>query len=369
MSTLEDLGAFIEGKLTRNQCALIAGDHSSVSRRLIKAICGQLAQLDLEERVMERCTSTALLSYLVTKLDLIDMGIMVTCAGVETETCAVKVFSKQGVLLETFEFDASDIKGDFSGDKILPEAGISKWLNVYKAHLEVQAPLDPAVHINRGLPIVMTTMRGAGSQLLSPVLRKLGFSGVMFVPEEERDDGQFVSADPRNPVALAEGMRYLRGSRAGMLLAIDPAGERLTVTVREDSGEYRLLSDSEVSLLLADYLCACRSENGILSKASVLITPEDSRLGAIARQYGIKHQVVAGDFTLIGAQLLKNNRGFFKHPLLLATDGQDGYLVGQYVNYRDALAAAVVMCEMYCFYESTDGVGMLEHLDELTSQS
>jgi len=365
MSALEDLGAFLEHKLTRNQCALIAGDNSSVSRRLIKAICGQLAQLDLEARVMERSTSTALLSYLVTKLDLFAMGIMVTCADVEIETYAVKVFSKQGVLLETFEFDVSDIKGDFSGGKILPEAEISKWLNVYQAHLEVQAPLDPAVHIDRGLPIVMTTMHGAGSQLLSPVLRKLSFSGIMFVPEEEHDDGQFVSADPRNPAVLSEGMRYLRGSRAGMLLAIDPAGERLTVTVRQDSGEYRLLSDSEVSLLLADYLCACRSENGILSKASVLITPEDSWLAAIARQYGIKHQVVAGDFTLIGAQLLKNNRGLFKYPLLMATDGQDGYLVGQYVNYRDALAAAVVMCELYCYYESTDGVGMMERLEEL----
>lgn len=365
MSILENLGTFLENKLSRGQCVLIAGDHSPASRCLIKAICGQLAQFDLEERMIERSTSTALLSYLVTKLDLIDMGVMVTCADVETETCAVKIFSKQGVLLETFEVDASDIKGDFSGGKILPEAEISKWLNVYQAHLEVQAPLDPAVHINRGLPIVMTTMHGAGSHLLSPVLRKLGFGGMLFVPEEERDDGKFASADPHNLSALSEGMRYLRGGRAGMLLAIDPAGERLTVTVREDSGEYRLLSDSEVSLLLADYLCACRSENGILSKASVLITPEDSRLGAIARKYGIKQQVVAGDFTLIGAQLLKNNRGFFKHPLLLATDEQDGYLVGQYVNYRDALATAVVMCEMYCFYESTDGVGMMDRLGEL----
>ena len=50
----------------------------------------------------------------------------------------------------------------------------------------------------------------------------------------------------------------------------------------------------------------------------------------------------------------------------MATDGQDSYLVGQYVNYLDALSAAVVMCELYCYYESTPGVGMMEHLKKLT---
>ncbi|WP_183417331.1 hypothetical protein [Lacticaseibacillus paracasei] len=77
MSILENLGTFLENKLSRGQCVLIAGDHSPASRCLIKAICGQLAQFDLEERMIERSTSTALLSYLVTKLDLIDMGVMV----------------------------------------------------------------------------------------------------------------------------------------------------------------------------------------------------------------------------------------------------------------------------------------------------
>lgn len=364
MSTLENLGEFLEKELKRGQCILISSDHHVASQKLIKDICAQLAQSSLDECVVDQSTSTALLSYLVMKLDAIDIGIMVTCADVENEICAVKVISKQDTLLTTFEIDASDLKGEFSGGKLLPKSELSTWVNVYLAHVGVQAPLDPEVRINRGLPIVITTMHGVGSELLKPVLSKLGFKNVMFVPGEEVADGKFELSDPRDPAALSEGMRYLRGSRAGIMLAIDPAGERMTVTVREGSGEYRLLNSEEVTLLIADYLCFCRSENGILSKSSALITPQDDSADSLARKYGIKHQVVDGDFESIGAQLLKNQRGFFKHSLLMAADGQDRYLVGQYVICPDALSAAVVMCELYCYYESRPGVGM-EHLNGL----
>lgn len=367
MSTLEDLGAFLEKKLKRGQSVLISSDRHIASRKLIKDICALLAQLNIDERVVDHSTTTALLSYLVMKLDAIDIGIMVTCADIENETCVVKVISKQGALLTTFEIDTSNVKGEFSGGRLLPKSELSKLVNVYLAHVGVQAPLDPAIRINRALPIVITTMHGASGKLLKPLLSKLGFKKVIFVPGEELGDGKFESSDPRDAAALSEGMRYLRGSRAGIMLAIDPAGERMTVTVREDTGEYRLLSSEEVTLLMADYLCFCRSENGILPKASALITPQDESAVSIARKYGIKHQVVNSNFESIGAQLLKNQRGFFKHPLLMATDGRDSYLVGQYVNYPDALAAAVVMCELYCYYESTPGVGMMERLSELKS--
>jgi phosphoglucomutase len=367
MSTLEDLGTFLQQNVKQNECTLISSDRHADSLKLIKDICVELAQSNIDEQVMERCATTALLSYLVMNLDSVDVGIMVTCTDVANETCDIKVISKQGILLRTFEINVSEVNDDFSRGKLLPKSEISKWMNVYLAHVGVQAPLDPMIRINRALPIVMTTMHGASGELLQPVLRKLSFKKVMFVPEEENADGRFGSSDPRNTTALSDGMRYLRGSRAGMMLAIDPAGERMTVTLRESSGEYRLLSSAEVSLLLADYQCFCRSENGILPKSSVLITPQDDGAEKLARKYGIKHQVVDGGFTSIGTQLLKNQRGFFKHPLLMATDGRDDYLIGQYVNYPDALSAAVVMCELYCYYESTPGVGMMEHLHKLMS--
>lgn len=365
MSTLENLGAFLEKELKRDQCVLISGDHHVASRKLIKDICARLAQSNNADCVIDESTTTALLSYLVMKLEAIDIGIMVSCTDVENEICAVKVISKQGALLATLEVDASAVKGEFSGRKLLPKSELSKWVNVYLTHVGVQAPLDPAIRINRALPIVITTMHGAGGELLKPVLNKMGFKKVMFVPGEELADGKFGSSDPRDATALSEGMRYLRGSRAGIMLAINPAGERMMVTVRESSGEYRLLSSEEVTLLMADYLCFCRSENGTLSKASALITPQDESADSLTRKYGIKHQDVDGDFESIGVQLLKNQRGFFKHPLLMATDGQDSYLVGQYVNYPDALSATVVMCELYCYYESTPGVGVMEWLSEL----
>lgn len=369
MSTLENLGTFLEEELKLGQCVLISSDHHVASRKLIKGICAQLAQSSIDEQVIEQSTSTALLSYLVMKLDSVDVGIMVTCTDVEKKICVIKVISKQGTLLTTYEINASEVSGEFSGGKLLPQSELSQWMNVYLAHVGVQAPLDPEIQINRALPIVVTTMHGAGGRLLQPVLTKSGFKKMMFVPEEEKADGQFVLSNPRSGAALSEGMRYLRGSRAGMMLAIDPAAERMTVTVRENSGEYRLLSSEEVSLLLADYLCFCRSENGILSKSSALITPQDDQAEMVAQKYGIKYQAVNGNFETIGSQLLKNQRRFFKHPLLMATDGQDGYLLGQYINYPDALSAAVVMCELYCYYESTPGVGMMAHLKNLYGKS
>ena len=362
MSTAADV---LISSIKQNQRVLLSSDKHPLSQKLIKSITKLFHEQKVVVTVSGTSTSTAMLAYLVVNLEQFDVGVMVSCDRVQEGVCVVKVLSKQGTLRNKIDIEVVNLRDEAVKGKVLQQSEISQSVALYRTHVSIQAPLDPAISINRRLPIVITTMHGAGGELLPPVLNELGYSGVMFVPEEEHADGQFASSDPRDPTALAEGMRYLRGSKSGMLLAIDPAGERLTVTVRDNARQYRLLTSPEVATLMADYLCMCRSENGILSKHAALIETNGTHLASIAKSYGIKHQVVNADFTAIGAQLLKNKRGFIKHPLLMATDGQDGYLVGQYVNYRDALSAAVVMCEMYCYYESTPGVGMVDRLAEL----
>lgn len=150
MSTLEDLGAFLQKSLIRSQCVLISGDHHADSLKLIKDISAQLAQSSIDEQVIEEGTTTALLSYLVMKLDSVDVGIMVTYADVEHQTCDLKVISKQGALLTTFEINDSEVKGEFSGGQLLPKSELSQWVNVYRAHVRIIEIIVPMRKILRG---------------------------------------------------------------------------------------------------------------------------------------------------------------------------------------------------------------------------
>ena len=70
------------------------------------------------------------------------------------------------------------------------------------------------------------------------------------------------------------------------MLATDPDADRVGIAVRCKDGSYELLSGNEVGVLLLDYICKGRIENGTMPKnpvcvKSIVSTPLADRVACL----------------------------------------------------------------------------------------
>ena len=82
------------------------------------------------------------------------------------------------------------------------------------------------------------------------------------------------------------------------------------IAVRCKDGSYELLSGNEVGVLLLDYICKARIENGTMPKDPVMVKSIVSTplADVVAAHYGVECRNVLTGFKWIGQQILKNER-------------------------------------------------------------
>ena len=93
----------------------------------------------------------------------------------------------------------------------------------------------------------------------------IGITDITIVPEQEDPDGNFPTCPYPNPEifeALRLGLELAEKSGADLMLATDPDADRVGIAVKCKDGSYELLSGNEVGVLLLDYICAGRIEQG-----------------------------------------------------------------------------------------------------------
>ena len=89
------------------------------------------------------------------------------------------------------------------------------------------------------------------------------------------------------------------------MLATDPDADRVGIAVKCKDGSYELLSGNEVGVLLLDYICAGRIEQGTMPKdpvmcKSIVSTPLADK---VAEHYGVECRNVLTGFKWIGDQI------------------------------------------------------------------
>ncbi len=72
-----------------------------------------------------------------------------------------------------------------------------------------------------------------------------------------------------------------------------------------DGGDYRLLTGNEMGVLLLDYLCRRRSENGTMPARPVAVTTivSTDMADAVAAHYGVELRRTLTGFKFIGEQI------------------------------------------------------------------
>lgn len=324
---------------------------------------------------------TPCLSFAVRKLGCA-AGVMVTASHNPSKYNGYKVYGADGCQITTkaageilSEIEALDLFVDVKTMAFQAglEAGLISYIpeEVYTAFVEEvkqQSVLGEA-EINKDIAIVYSPLNGTGLKSVLRTLRESGYSNITVVKEQERPDGNFPTCPYPNPEikeAMALGMEYAKKCNADLLLATDPDCDRVGIAVKDKNGEYVLLSGNETGVLLLDYLCSRRLENGTMPKDPVLVkTIVTTDMGEqIADHYGVKTVNVLTGFKFIGEQIGLLEQQGKADSYLFGFEESYGYLSGSYVRDKDAVDGAFLICEMFCYYAS-QGISLLEKLEEL----
>lgn len=219
--------------------------------------------------------------------------------------------------------------------------------------------------IDRNVAIVYSPLNGTGLVPVTRVLQETGFTNITVVEEQRLPDGNFPTCPYPNPEireAMELGLEYCKRVNADLLLATDPDCDRCGIAVR-DGEDYRLLSGNEVGLLLLDFICSQRLKHQAMPPhptfIKTIVTMDLAE--KIADHYGVKTVNVLTGFKFIGEVIgrMENERNY-----ICGFEESYGYLTGSYVRDKDAVNAALMICEMFAYYK-THGLSLLDKLNEL----
>ena len=145
-------------------------------------------------------------------------------------------------------------------------------------------------------------------------------------------------------------------------MATDPDADRLGVAVKNEEGEYVVLTGNQMGALMLEYLLSQKQTKGTLPHNGMVIkTIVTSEIGrAIAEQYGIQSMDTLTGFKFIGEKINEFEQTG-QHTFLFGYEESYGYLIGDFVRDKDAVQSAVFAAEVAAYYKSK-GMTMYEGL-------
>ena len=218
------------------------------------------------------------------------------------------------------------------------------------------------------LKVVYTPLNGAGLECVRKILTRIGISDVTVVPEQEKPDGHFPTCPYPNPEireAMEAGLALCRKVKPDLLLGTDPDCDRMGVAVPEGD-DYRLITGNEMGVLLLDYICRRRLENGTMPQNPVAVTTivSTDMADAVAADYGVELRRVLTGFKFIGEQIAMLEADGQIDRYIFGFEESYGYLSGGHVRDKDAVNASMLCCEMTAWYKAK-GMTLAQAMDTL----
>lgn len=219
----------------------------------------------------------------------------------------------------------------------------------------------------KSLRIVYTPIHGTGYIPVTTMLTRMGIPFDL-VEEQKSPDGNFPTVtlpNPENPDALALGIRLADNIGADVVIGTDPDADRMGVAIRNNDGEFTLLTGNQTGALLADYILRRHTEIGDLPKNAAIVKTivTTSLAKKIAESYGAVCFDVLTGFKFIGEKI--NTWAVnHEHTFMFGYEESYGYLAGTHAKDKDAIVSATLFAEMVCYYKDI-GVSLFNRLQEL----
>jgi phosphoglucomutase len=216
------------------------------------------------------------------------------------------------------------------------------------------------------MKIVYTPLHGAGVKLVPLVLRKLGFTNVIHVTEQDVPDGNFPTVHSPNPeesAALSLAIKKAEETAADIVLATDPDADRVGVVVKNNQGRYIILNGNQSASLLINYLLSRWAANGKLKGTEYIVKTivTTELLADMARKYKVACYDVLTGFKYI-ADVIRTFEG--QKTFIGGGEESYGYLAGDFVRDKDAIMSCALIAEAAAFAMDR-GMTMYEQLLEI----
>lgn len=373
---------FLNDEYKGEKSAVIAYDSRNKSDEFAKAAALNLAANGIKTYLFESLRPTPVLSFAVRYLKC-KGGIVLTASHNPKIYNGYKAYDETGCQLtdEPAERVINYVNNieDYADIKTMDEKeALESGMLVYIGE-EVDAAFIEALkkvtirkelvkNHAKDLNIVFTPIHGSGNLPVRRILNELGYENVNVVKEQELPDGNFTTApypNPEDPKVFKLALELSDKVNADVIFGTDPDCDRIGVVVKDNNGEYKVLSGNQTGILLTHYMLSSLKEIDSLPKNAAVIktivTTEAVR--KITEEYGVKLFDLLTGFKYIG-EMMTSFEKTSEFEYILGFEESYGYLAGTHARDKDAVVAAQMIAEMTLYYK-TKGKTLYEALIDL----
>ncbi len=197
------------------------------------------------------------------------------------------------------------------------------------------------------LNIVFTSLHGTSIKSIPDVLANAGYKNVNIVAEQAEPNGDFptvVSPNPEEPEALTMALALADKLNADIVVGTDPDSDRLGVAVRDNDGDMILLNGNQTMVLMTAFLLKQWKKSGKIDGkqfigSTIVSTP---MMMELATAFNVECKVGLTGFKWI-AKMIKD---FPNQQFIGGGEESFGFMVGDAVRDKDAVAATLLICEV-----------------------
>lgn len=209
------------------------------------------------------------------------------------------------------------------------------------------ASFNTSAEAKENLNIVFTSLHGTSITLVPDTLSQAGYKNVHIVEEQRVPNGDFPtvkSPNPEEPEALTMAMALADKTNSDIVIGTDPDCDRLGVAVRNNEGQMTLLNGNQTMILMTAFLLEQWKKAGKINGkqfvgSTIVSTP---MMMELATNYGVECKVGLTGFKWI-AKMIKD---FPELEFIGGGEESFGYMVGDAVRDKDAVAATLLICEL-----------------------
>ena len=350
---------------------VIAYDSRNNSQKFAHEAANVLSANGIKVYIFDSLRPTPELSFSVRHLGCA-RGIVITASHNPKEYNGYKVYGEDGgqippaVADEIIKYiNSIDIFHDVKTSQNPEYEVIGK--EVDEAYISAVLEQSMKVKIPENIRIVYTPLHGSGNKLVRAVLDRIGAKNVFVVPEQELPDGNFPtvkSPNPENMEAFDIAIEYAQKQNADLVFGTDPDSDRIGIAVKNHDGKYITLTGNQTGSLLCEFILGKMHAEGSIENGDTVIktivTTELVR--KIAENYGVKLCEVLTGFKFIGEKIKEFESTDDK--FVFGLEESYGYLKGTYARDKDAVVAAMLICEMAADYFA-QGISVYDGLQKL----
>ena len=209
------------------------------------------------------------------------------------------------------------------------------------------ASFRTSAEAKENLNIVFTSLHGTSIKLVPDTLSQAGYPNVNTVEEQRVPNGDFPtvkSPNPEEPEALTMALALADKTNSDIVVGTDPDCDRLGVAVRNNDGKMVLLNGNQTMILMTAFLLEEWKKAGKINGkqfvgSTIVSTP---MMMELATNYGVECKVGLTGFKWI-AKMIKD---FPEQEFIGGGEESFGFMVGDAVRDKDAVAATLLICEM-----------------------